>query len=393
MIFNDFNGKKLPLLGFGAMRLPLLGNEKDSPVDIALTEKMVEYAMKNGVNYFDTAYSYHSGNSEGIIGSVLKKYPRESFYLATKYPGHQIINNFERYNPQAVFEEQLSRCRVEYFDFYLLHNVCEKSMDIYTDESYGVIEYFKEQKRKGRIKHLGFSTHARPEALRAFLDLYGNDMEFCQIQLNYLDWTLQSADEKYEMLKERGIPVFVMEPVRGGKLAKLPGLLGNRLREIRPDSSEASWCFRWLERLDNVKLILSGMSNMEQVIDNVRTLEKPDPVSDKEEAILFDIAERLKASVPCTACGYCTVSCPAGLDIPTLVSTYNQLKFSPSVNVSMLLEFSPEDKLPSACINCGKCTKVCPQNIDVPKIMRELDEMLKKLPKWADVCREREKKA
>jgi predicted aldo/keto reductase-like oxidoreductase len=216
MIYKEFQGKQLSMLGFGAMRLPVDGN---GTIDEEQVKRMAAYAMENGVNYFDTAYPYHGGESERVMGRVLSAYPRESWYLATKYPGHQILST--GYNPAEIFEEQLCKCGVEYFDFYLLHNVYEKSMETYLDPQWGIIDYFKEQKRLGRIRHLGFSTHAATPGLEKFLDACGDDMEFCQIQLNYLDWTLQDAASKYELLAKRGIPVWVMEPVRGGKLAAL----------------------------------------------------------------------------------------------------------------------------------------------------------------------------
>lgn len=203
------------MLGFGTMRLPTL---PDGTIDEAQVKEMTAYAMAHGVNYFDTAYPYHSGDSERVIGRVLKEYPRESWYLATKFPGHQIA---ETYDPKAIFEEQLEKCGVDYFDFYLLHNVYENSLSTYFDERWGILDYFREQKRLGRIKHLGFSCHGGVDTLRTFLDRCGQDMEFCQIQLNYLDWTLQNAREKYELLTQRGIPVWVMEPVRGGRLCQL----------------------------------------------------------------------------------------------------------------------------------------------------------------------------
>ena len=199
MIFSEFQDKQLSLLGFGAMRLP---TRPDGSVDEALTEKMVAYAMEHGVNYFDTAWPYHNGESEYVMGRILSKYPRESFYLADKFPGHQYN---ESYDPAPIFEKQLKKCGVEYFDFYLLHNVYERSMDVYLDPKWGILDYFREQKRLGRIKHLGFSTHANVEGLKEFLDIAGDDMEFCQIQLNYLDWTLQNAKAKYDLLTRRGI--------------------------------------------------------------------------------------------------------------------------------------------------------------------------------------------
>ena len=234
MIYRDFKGEKLSLLGFGAMRLPV----KDGEIDEEQTFEMVDYAIKNGVNYFDTAYGYMNGKSEIVIGKALKRYPRESFCLATKMPGHQISDT---YYPAEIFEDQLRKCQVDYFDFYLLHNVYEESIKVYTDPKWGIMDYLLEQKKQGRIRHLGFSCHGLLPNLKEFLEIYGEHMEFCQIQLNYLDWTLQNAKEKYELLEQYNIPVWVMEPVRGGKLAKLSEVQENMLKSSEPERSIASW--------------------------------------------------------------------------------------------------------------------------------------------------------
>ena len=385
MMTNDFQGKSLSRLGFGTMRLP---TNADGSIDEVQVAEMTAYAIAHGVNYFDTAYPYHGGESERVIGRVLSKYPRDSYHLATKYPGHQIIST--GYNPAEIFEEQLKKCGVEYFDFYLLHNVYEKSMEVYLDPQWGIVDYFKEQKRLGRIKHLGFSCHAETKGLKEFLDACGEDMEFCQIQLNWLDWTLQDAKGKYDLLTERNIPVWVMEPVRGGRLASLSDAEEDKLKALRPDDSIASWGFRFLQALPNVKMVLSGMSNMEQMVDNVKTFSEDKPLSVGESKLLLDIAEGMKDSVPCTACRYCCDGCPAGLDIPGLISTYNEIRFSPAVNVAMRIEFMPEDKKPTACIGCGQCTQMCPQNIDVPGALKDFAEKLSKLPSWAEICRQRE---
>ncbi|MBQ8038934.1 MAG: aldo/keto reductase [Lachnospiraceae bacterium] len=300
MLYSNFQDKKLSLLGFGAMRLPLC---EDGRVDIAQTEEMMAYAFEHGVNYIDTAYPYHDGQSEIIMGEILSKYPRDSFYLATKYPGHQISSS---YNPATIFEKQLEKCGVEYFDFYLLHNVYENSMQTYLDPKWGILDYFKEQRRLGRIRHLGFSTHGSVDAIEEFLDICGDDMEFCQIQLNYLDWTLQDAKAKYEMLTKRNIPVWVMEPVRGGKLVNLNDTDIAKLKDFRPDESVASWGFRFLQELPNVKMVLSGMSNLEQLADNIHTFESYKNLSAEEMQVLFKIAESMQDSIPCTSCRYCT---------------------------------------------------------------------------------------
>ena len=210
MKYVDFQGKKLSLLGFGAMRLPTLG--KDDAIDYALAERMIDRAIEAGVNYFDTAYPYHGGQSEVVTGKILSKYPRESYYLATKYPGHQVLDS---YDPSVIFEHQLEKCGVDYFDFYLLHNVSETSIDVFLDKRWGIIDYLVEQKRLGRIKHLGFSTHGLPENLNEFLEAAGDKMEFCQIQLNYLDWTLQRAKEKCDLLAKWNIPVSIALTISG----------------------------------------------------------------------------------------------------------------------------------------------------------------------------------
>ncbi len=388
MIYREFKGKQLSMLGFGAMRLPVYA---DGSVNEEQVREMTRYAMEHGVNYFDTAYSYHNNDSEPVMGRVLSEYPRDSFYLATKYPGHQLMSN--GYNPAEIFEEQLRNCGVEYFDFYLLHNVYEKSMGVYLDPKWDILGYFKEQKRLGRIKHLGFSTHAQVECLEQFLDLCGEDMEFCQIQLNYLDWTLQDAKTKYELLTRRGIPVWVMEPVRGGKLSALGEENERKLKILRPEESVSAWGFRFLQGLPNVGMILSGMSNMDQMKDNVKTFSQSIPLKEQEQELVLEIAEGMKSSVPCTACRYCCNDCPMGLDIPLLLSIYNEIKVVPSVNAVMNIQFMEEDKKPAACISCGKCTKICPQNIDVPNVLKDLGQRLEKIPSWADICLEREEAA
>lgn len=385
MIFSEFQNEKLSLLGFGAMRLPCLA---DGSIDEQQVAEMTQMAMDAGVNYFDTAYPYHGGQSERVMGRVLSKYPRDSYKLATKYPGHQILSS--GYNPAEIFEEQLQKCGVDYFDFYLLHNVNEKSMEVYMDPQWGIVDYFKEQKRLGRIRHLGFSSHAQVEGLEKFLDYCGGDMEFCQIQLNYMDWTLQKARQKYELLTALGIPVWVMEPVRGGKLASLSQADSARLKALRPEATDASWGFRFLQGLPNVKMILSGMSNLEQMKDNLATFAQREPLNESETEMMLSIAQGMMDLVPCTACRYCCEGCPKGLDIPALLSVYNELRVSSTVNAAMRVEFLPEEKKPTACIACGKCARSCPQNIDIPAALKALSEKLTTIPSWAETCRQRE---
>ncbi len=389
MITNDFKGISLSRLGFGTMRLPLLDKNPGS-IDEAKVDEMIDFALSHGINYFDTAHPYHDGMSERVIGRSLSRYPRDSYYLATKYPGHQIASS---YDPEAIFEEQIGKCGVDYFDFYLLHNVYENSIATYLDPRWGILPYFLEQKKKGRIRHLGFSCHGKLPLLREFLDAYGSEMEFCQIQLNYLDWTLQSGKEKVDLLAERGIDVWVMEPVRGGTLAKLPEAEAARLHAMRPDESVVAWAFRFLQDIPSVKMILSGMSNLEQMQENVATFEEAKPLSEEERSVLLDVAETLKGSVPCTACRYCCAGCPKEIDIPTLIAAYNDIKVSLNINVAMGLGNIPKDKREDACIACGACAAICPQGIDVPTVLRELKESIDKLPSWEEICRKREEAA
>ena len=385
MLYNDFKGCKISRLGFGLMRLPV---NSDGSIDIIETEKMIDYAIKHGINYFDTAWPYHGGMSEVVCSRILNKYERSSYFLATKFPGHQIISNM---NVKEIFEEQLKKCNTSYFDFYLLHNVYEGSIDRYLDENLNIIPYLIEQKKKGRIKHLGFSSHGDLDVIKRILKAYPNELEFCQLQINYVDWTLQKAKEKYEYITSLGLSVIVMETVRGGKLANLDGNIYNELKSRRKDESIASWALRFILRLENVKVMLSGMSNFNQMVDNIKTLENDKPLTDEEFNFLINIGKELSKGVPCTACRYCTQGCPKGLDIPRLISFYNDLKYQKNIiNVSMKIEVLEKDKQPSACINCKRCTLICPQKIDIPKYMNLLSQELEKMPKWIDVCKQRE---
>ena len=381
MIYSDFHGEKLSLLGFGAMRLPV---DEQQRIDEAQVQQMVDAAIAGGVNYFDTAYPYHGGQSERVLGRALARHPRGSYYLADKYPGHQVS---AKYDPAATFEEQLKRCGVEYFDFYLMHNVYGNSLRTYLDPQWGILDYFIEQKRLGRIRHLGFSTHGSLDCIETFLKRYGEHMEFCQIQLNYLDWTLQNAKAKVELLNKYGIPVWVMEPLRGGRLANLNE---SEMAKLAPGASATERAFRWLQGVEGVKVILSGMSTIAQMRENIATFGERRPLSGEEEAALMALAEGMKKSVPCTACRYCCAGCPKGLDIPGILSHYNDFRFAQGFNVVMAIESLAEGKAPADCIACGKCALTCPQGIDIPRAMREFAQWLGAQPSWAELCRQRE---
>ncbi len=385
MLYNDFCGEKVSRLGYGAMRFP---TDADGNIDEKAAEELIDAAYAAGVNYFDTAYVYNAGQSERILGKALSKYPRDSYFITDKDPGHLLSKN---YDPAETFQILLDRCGVEYFDFFLLHNVFEKSMEVYTDTELDAIGYFVKQKELGRIKHLGFSSHARTDTLKEWLDFCDGRMDFCQIQLNYLDWTLQDAKGKYELLGERGIPIVVMEPLRGGKFAKLDDEWESKLHSLRPDESTAAWSFRWLMGLPNVKVTLSGMSAMDQLEDNLKTFSEDRPLSAEERRLLeVEIADTMKDGVPCTGCRYCAPQCPIGLDIPNLISAYNDIRSTGSMTSAMQIEFLPEGKRPCDCLACGACAAVCPQGIDIPEVMKDLDARFAKMGRWADVVAARE---
>ena len=376
MIYRDFQGMKLSALGFGAMRLPVIDGD-DSRIDEAAALRMVDTAMKNGVNYYDTAWGYHSENSETVMGRALARYPRDSFYVATKFPGYD-PSNWSKV--KEIFPKQLEKLGVDYFDFYLFHNVCEMNIDAYLDdEKYGIYSYLIEQKRQGRIRHLGFSCHGELDVLKRFLDAYGKDMEFCQLQLNYLDWSFQHGREKVELLRQWGIPVWVMEPLRGGKLAKLPAEHEAALKALRPDEEIPAWAFRFLQSIPSVTVILSGMSNEEQLEKNLKTFAEDRPLSETEMKGLMDVAAKMlsRGTVPCTACHYCVSHCPQGLDIPYLLSLYNEHAYTGGGFIApMALSALPDDKRPQACLQCRSCEQVCPQQIKISEVLADFSAKL-----------------
>ena len=375
MIYRNFQDMKLSGLGMGAMRLPVIDGD-DSRIDETKTQAMVDYAMEQGVNYYDTAWGYHDGHSETVMGKALSRYPRESYYLATKFPGYD-LSNMDKV--EEIFEKQLEKCGVEYFDFYLFHNVCEMNIDAYLDEKYGIYEYLMKQKAAGRIRHLGFSAHGNLDVMKRFLDAYGKDMEFCQIQLNFLDWTFQGAKEKVELLKEWNIPVWVMEPLRGGKLARLAAEDEKALKALRPEENIPAWAFRFLQSVPGVTMVLSGMSNLQQMQDNIHTFAEDKPLTKKEMDTLLQIADGMvkKIVLPCTACHYCTSHCPQGLPIPELLALYNEHCFTEGGFIApMALSAYPQEKLPSACIGCRSCEAVCPQQIKISEAMADFAQKM-----------------
>ena len=375
MIYKNFKDKKLSALGMGCMRLPLLPDSRE--IDVPAVEEMVGYAMGHGVNYFDTAWGYHGGKSETVMGQILSGYDRDSYYLASKFPGYD-LNSFGK--QAEIFKKQLEKCRVDYFDFYLFHNVCEMNIEQYLDPKYGVADYLMKEKENGRIKHLGFSCHGQMPVLRTFFEKYGDIVEFCQLQVNWLDYGFQSAREKIAVCKEYGIPVWVMEPLRGGSLINLEEEYQKELRKLRPDETNAGWAFRFLQTVPDVTVTLSGMSNLEQMKENVHLFEEEKPLNEEEMLTLMSIAARMSGrdTVPCTACRYCTEYCPMELDIPHLIALYNEFTFTGGGFIApMALSALDDDKKPSACLGCQSCEAVCPQGIKISEIMACFAEAVK----------------
>ncbi len=374
MIYNDFQDIKLSSLGMGCMRLPTDPETKE--IDMTRTREMIDYAIKQGVNYFDTAWGYHNGCSEPVMGELLSAYPRDSFYLASKFPGYDLANMDK---VEEIFEAQLRRCRVDYFDFYLFHNVCEMNIEQYLDPKYRIFDYLCEQKKNGRIKHLGFSVHGTLETTKRFLEAYGHMIEFCQVQLNWLDWEFQAAKDKVELLNSMNIPVWVMEPVRGGKLCNLAPKYVNALSAMAQGRSLPEWCFRYLQSIKGVTLTLSGMSNFDQLKENIETFSSFEPLADKEIHALYDIARHMTGigTVPCTSCRYCTAQCPMMLDIPRLIELYNEHVYTEEGFIApMAISALPEDKKPSACIGCRVCESLCPQSIKISEVMKSFAKAL-----------------
>ena len=376
MIQKTFQRERLPALSMGAMRLPVVDGD-NGKVDKQAAAEMIAYAMEHGVNYFDSGWSYHGGQSEAVLGELLSAYPRERYSVATKFPGYD-LSNMDKV--EEIFEAQLRNCRVDYFDYYLLHNVCEMNLDDYLDERHGIMAYLNRQRERGRIRHLGFSSHGGLEVMKRFLAAYGDRMEFCQLQLNFLDWEFQAGREKVELLRRYHLPIWVMEPLRGGALARLAPEDVERLKALRPEESVVGWAFRFLQSIPEVVTVLSGMSSLEQLRENVAIFEEERPLNEEEQAALLAIGARMVrgSALPCTACRYCTDHCPQGLDIPRLLELYNEHSFTGGGFIApMALMAVPEEKHPSACIGCRRCEAVCPQQLKISEAMADFTEKLK----------------
>ncbi len=369
MIYKKFKDIELSTLGMGNMRLPAVDpKDPHSPIDWPKAHEIIDYAYSHGVNYFDTAYVYNNGESEKCLGECMKKYPRDSFYIATKF------NYGANPDYKEVFETQLERLQTDYIDFYLLHCLLDGNIDNYLN--CGCIDYFLDLQKQGKIKYLGFSSHAGVDTLERFASHH--QWDFAQIQLNYFDWNYAETAKEYQILADHGIPTMVMEPVRGGRLAKLNDEAEALLKAAHPDWSTASWALRFANHLDNTQVILSGMSDMDQVIDNVNTFSDGCQWTSDDEKVVMAACDSFHSHlvVPCTACRYCTETCPSQINIPEFMKAFNAYKTEGRGPAKRIISQIETTGTPADCITCGQCTQHCPQGIDIPGIMAQLAEIL-----------------
>lgn len=354
------------LLGFGCMRFPI----KDGKIDQKRAEKMLDQAYEAGVNYFDTAWPYHGGESEPFVGRVMKKYPRESFMFATKLP-HWEINTIE--DAERIFKTQLEHLQTDYVDFYLLHAMGKDSWTKMRD--LGVVELLEGYKKEGKIKNLGFSFHDSYAVFEEIINY--RDWDFCQLQLNYMDTNEQAGMKGYELAEKLGVPVVIMEPVKGGSLANLPSEVVNPFVKLAKDASNASWALKWVASLPNVKVVLSGMSDEAQLEDNLKTFTDFVPFGDAENNAVKEVAEAIRARVKngCTGCRYC-MPCPAGVDIPANFAMWNFASmYNNKGHVTWVLNNQLKGKARAEnCVKCGKCEEACPQKL---KIRDDLEQVAK----------------
>ncbi len=375
MIYKDFKGTPISALGFGTVRFPVIDGD-DARIDMTQAQALVDQAIAAGINYFDTGYQYHGMTAEKAMGTLLQKYPRESYLLGAKFPGY-----VPAYLPKVeeIFEEQLTNLQTDYVDFYMIHNVSESSINGYLDPANRVLSYLKAQKEAGRIRHLGFSAHGSAATIRRFLEATDGLMEFALLQINYLDWFLQGAKDKVAVMNEFHLPVWVMEPLRGGRLTNLPEEAAAQLKACNPDVSLASWSFRFLQGIPGIQVVLSGMTYPHILAENAATFSQENPLTPNEQETLSHVIAHLlqDKTLPCTGCRYCVPYCPQKLDIPTLLQHYNNLSYGGSSFVSKgAIAALLEEAKPSACIGCGSCEAVCPQQLGIAKAMATCTELL-----------------
>jgi len=367
-------------LGFGFMRMPVTNKNDESSVDHEQTCAMVDYFLEKGFTYFDTAYVYHAQYSEiALRKALVERHPREKFILADKMPIFSVEGPDDY---QKFFDEQLEKCGVEYFDYYLLHNISHLRYD--NTVKWGGFEFMKKVKASGQAKHIGFSFHDTADVLDKVLTNHP-EMDFVQLQINYLDWESPDIQSRlcYEVAKKHGKPVIVMEPVKGGSLAGVPDSAEKLLKDYDSNASVPSWAIRYCASLDDVIMVLSGMSDIEQIKDNTGYMEEFIPLNETEKDMLAEVATIIKNTsiIPCTFCRYCSGKCPKNIPIHSYFSMYNQAKQFNKLWFQKMYyrNLSTQDNTGSAsdCTKCGKCKKHCPQNINIPKYLKEVESLLK----------------
>lgn len=360
MIRKPFKDIELSTLGLGCMRFPMKDKEN---IDYEKAHSIMEHAYQNGVNYYDTAHIYQNCDSERCLGQWLKTHPRDSFYVATKF-NIEVTTDYE-----TMFEAQLERLQTNHIDFYLIHCLTDNNINKYIES--GAVEFFQKQKELGRITYLGFSSHASVENLTRFADYHTWD--FAQIQMNYYDWVNGTTAQEYAVLESRNIPIVVMEPVRGGRLASLTPDVEEMLKAVHPDWSMASWALRFVKSHPQVQVVLSGMNELSQLDDNLATFSDPAVLTQEEEQLILKAGELFKKqlTVPCTECRYCTSECPMSIEIPEFMKIYNAYKVEGPWALSRIEKVDSQGK-PADCIGCGACAGHCPQSIDIPNIMSQL---------------------
>ena len=365
MFYKDFKGNKISTLGLGVMRLPSADGDPNK-IDRVEGGKVIDRAIELGVNYFDTSHIYQKTDSERFLGEVLKKYPRDSYYLATKVYGSP------NRDIRKTFAEQLERLQTDYVDFYLLHSLDDETFPLYTDPERGYIAFLQEMRAAGKIRYLGFSTHISPEKLEQFLQ-YFDGFDMALMQLNFVDWELLNAKRQYEILTAHNLPVWVMEPMKGGKLAVLNDAARKILKDAAPERSIPSWGFRYLIGLPNVQTVLSGMGSIEMIEDNAATFHEHKPLDEQEQEILRQAHDAYicDMGVPCSGCLYCCDNCPEELNIPLLISAYNEFSITGKTWRIVGLD---KTKGPEYCIECGACMRHCPQKIRIPEVLKKLKE-------------------
>ncbi len=362
--------REVSILGLGCMRLPQTEIDGKWVIDRERALAMVDEAYNSGINYFDTAYMYHDGQSEDFMGEALSRYPRESFMLATKLP---IWMADTPKDMERIFNEQLKKLKTDYFDFYLLHSLGRGNWD--KCKEFGAYEFVKRKQTEGKIINVGFSFHDSPDVLEEIAS--AEEWDFAQIQMNYFDWDYQNAKRQYEILESKGIPAIIMEPVRGGALADLGEEANGLLKAAEPNKSIASWAIRFAASKEGVLTVLSGMSNMEQLRDNISTTANFKPLTDAENDMLFKAAKvySKNLAVPCTGCRYC-MDCPMGVDIPKAFVKWND--YAKSLDkwhlCDELNQLRKDKCAPDQCVSCGKCAEHCPQHIDIPTKLAEITE-------------------